>query len=476
MQVLAERGLKSASEKDRALAELALGELYRTKSPDYAAKHFSDALKLDPKLKRGYLYQARLQITLGQLREAVASLQKRLELDPDQWEAADTLGRLLIEIGEVDKAHQVYQKAVDTTPTALRPKLALAVLAYQHENDASKAVERFDALLAARDTMDKRDLAEVLGHLAAAERLGGDLGSAVTSSQQAIDARADDPNAHLQRFLLALDQNDAAQARTHLSALKLGNVALEQTLEGRLLYAEGKYPEALAALQRALETDPRRTDAMLLGAAAAARAKNEGKAWELALKRGLKADPLQSGPLPVMARYFVRPSDVLKAARGAFASLSKDAEDPNVPMAEGLVAWHSQDTTASEAAFNKVITFDPANANGFAMRALVALKKKDLPGATKFASRAVESDRKSGLAHYALGATQFATKQIEPARKTLRIAVDNAPALFAAKVKLAEADLKVKKTTDALNALQAVLLADPSYLDAKRVLYLVGAP
>lgn len=477
VKALAERGLKSASQKDQALAELALGELYRSKSPDLAVKHFASALKLDPKLKRAYLYQARLQNTQGQLREAVASLKMRLELDQDQWEAADTLGQLLVEVGDVASAHQVYQRSSEISSKSVRPKLALAVLAYQHEHDYGRAVERLTALLGAKATLDKRELAEVYGHLAAAERLAGDLGSAAAHAQKGIEAKDDEPNPRVQRFLVAIDQGELAVARAQLPALALGDKALQQALEGRLLLAEGKPAEAGAQLEAAANTDSRRTDALMLGAAAFAKAKNEKKAWELALKRGLKADPQASGPLPVMARTYVRPTDLLKAAKGAFFAMpGHDSEDPNLPLAEGLVAWHAQDYAAAEAAFAKVTSFDTANGYGFAYRSLLASRKKDFAGALKLGQRAVESERKLGLSHYAVGTAQLGLKQVEPARKALRAATEVDPALIAAKVRLAEADIKAKRADGVTDALKTVLLADPSYLDAKRVLYQLGAP
>jgi tetratricopeptide (TPR) repeat protein len=233
IQVMAERGKATPNEGDKALALLALGQSMITKNPQYASEHFAEALKLDPKLKRAYLAQSQLQLSLGQFKAAIETLDKRLELDPGQWDAADTLARTWLEVGELAKAKQVYEKARAADTRNFRARLALAVLAYQHENDLRSALAQFDAIAADEAKLEDRDLVEALGHRAAARRLAGDLAGAAESADKAIGLKSKDPHVNLQRFLIALEQGQENEARAqwpHVQG-KLGDPALELALE-----------------------------------------------------------------------------------------------------------------------------------------------------------------------------------------------------------------------------------------------------
>lgn len=175
--------------------------------------------------------------------------------------------------------------------------------------------------------------------------------------------------------------------------------------------------------------------------------------------------------MPVMARFFVRSADLLRVARGSFEALSREPEDPNPPLAEGLIAWYANDTAGAERQFAKVTSFDTANGNGLAFRALLALRRKELANATKLAGRAVASDRQLALTHYSLGMALLANNQFEAAKPEFSTAFAQEPAFLSARVKLAEIEARQKKPDEARKILSSVLLADPLCVDAKKALY-----
>src|SRR5581483_7596266 len=130
-----ERGLSSPSDKDKALGYLALAQAYITQNTRLAEENLREAVKADPKLKRAYLQQVRLLISEGDYRGAALTLEKRLEADADQWEATDTLAKLYLDMMDVAAAKRVYFRALQAAPQDDRVKLALGVIAYQHEGD-----------------------------------------------------------------------------------------------------------------------------------------------------------------------------------------------------------------------------------------------------------------------------------------------------------------------------------------------------
>jgi cellulose synthase operon protein C len=473
---LADDGVKSVSDKDKALAHLALGQAYLGRNQQFAADNFEKAANLDPKLKRAVLYQAQLLVQNGEIKKAMDSLEKKLTADPDQWETADMLARLYLEGSEPAKARKTYLVVPEVAKDA-RAQITLAMLAYQHEDQPQAAVKQLEALLKDEESIDPADVISALGHLAAAKRVGGDLDGAASAASRALDKKPSDLNALVQRFLVSVERNKAADARGQLQPLigRLNNPALELVFQGLVELLDGRPPEAQRLFTKAWETDKRRGDALLLAAASAARAHVEGKAWELALKEGLKLDPWRAAPLPVMAPIYVRPVDTLRAARGAFEPLSREAEDPNPPLAEGLVAWFSDDLDGAAKWFDKVVHFDPDNGAGYAYRSFVALKKGQGAAAEKLALKGLKGDRNQPLAHLALGMSFLAENKIEPAKKSVARASELAPWLLLPRAKLGEINGRQKRPDEARKLLTTVLLNDPLYREARRAQILGGS-
>lgn len=471
VQVMAERGKTANNDRDKALAALALGVAQLERNPQYAKQHLDEVVKLDPKLKRAALVRAQLAFILGQHRHGVTLLEQRLAADPDQWQAAQPLARLLVEAGAHVEARKLLERSQAADPKALAPRLSLALLAYQNAGDLAGGQAQIEAL-SADESLSAMELGEVLGHRATTERWSGALEGARATCDAVLEKKLTIANVFLQRILVALELGKPDEARAHWPMLKgsFKDAALEATLEARLQFAEGKLAEAYASALAAAEQDPRRVDGLLLAAAAAARQKNASKAFELALKRGLSADPVSKLPMAVLSPLPLRPLELLRPARGAFLPLSQAPDDPNPHLAEGLVAWFAGLHGEADQIFAKVLTMDPASGPALTYRALAALERKDVGAAVKFGAKAVEADRRSGVAHAVNGMALMAAKQVENGKRELRTATELAPGLHSAKVALAEVEQLQKKTDEARKLLVAVLLADPDHGDAKRVL------
>ncbi|MDX2013426.1 MAG: tetratricopeptide repeat protein [Myxococcaceae bacterium] len=464
-------GKNSKEPREKALAMLAIGHTQLVKNPTVAEQLFKEALALDAKQKRAYLFQAQLATSLGKYREAVDALEKRLQLDADQWEASETLARLQVEFGDAARARKVLDEAVAAAPKNLRAKLAVAMLAYQHQLDYPGAIEGFTQVLNAGNASG-RERAEASSHLATVYRLQGDLDRAKDAANKALELQADHVGARVQLLLVLIDTGVLSQARLTLDSLadKLP-AGLQQQLEGRLLFAEGRLAEAQTTLTQLVEKDGSQAGALLLAGAAAAKARKDGKAWELCLKRGLKLDPA-SNPLPPLTSTYVRQADLLKPAAGAWTALASGGdEDPNPHLCEGLVAWYSEDFGAAERHFARVTAIDPKNADGFAYRALIALRKKDVGTALTQANRAVGANKQHALAHFALGVTQLTANRVDAAKVAATQANKFGPGLLGPRVVMGDAEARQNGKDAARKLLTAVLLADPWYREAKRVLF-----
>jgi cellulose synthase operon protein C len=475
VQHRAEIGKNSKEPRDKALAMLALGSAQLQKNAQTSAQFFKEALALDPKLKRAYLFQAHLAVSLGKYKEASDALEKRLALDPDQWEAAESLGRLDVEVGELAKAKKVIDDVRVSAPKSGRPRIGLAMLAYQHLGDLEGASELLNGVSTDGD-VSKKDQADALTHLAAVHRMRGDLEKARASAEKALELQPDHVAARVQQVVVLAEKGVASEARLTMDSLK-GKIptSLETLLEGRLLVLENRLPEAITVLSGLADKDPSQTGALLLAGAAAAKLRKDGKAWELCLKRGLKADPL-SNPLPALTHFFVRQADVLKPAIGAWAALggSGGDEDPNPFLCEGLVAWFSDDLATADKYFARVTNIDPRSADGFAFRSLVALKRKDTGAAVAQARKAVAADKAHALARTTLALALIAANKIDAAKIAAAEANALAASLLAPRVVMGDAEARQKNPEVARRLLTGVLLADPQYREAKRVLFKQG--
>lgn len=472
IKVLAERGLSSKDPHVKALAALAIGQTFLSKNPQLAAENFQTALTTDPKLKRAYFFKAQLSAIQGKYKEATRSLEKRLELDADQWEAAEELARLLVDVGEPARARKVLEAAKAAAPRSTRPRIGLAVLAYQHLGDFTGAAAELTSIIDDPE-VPKPVRHDALLHLGTLQRVQGDADRAAETLERALELSPDAVPVRLQKFLVLLDKGITSSARLELDGLKgkLGDKYLESTLEGRLLLGENRLDEAMQTLSSTIEADPRRVDALLLSGAAAARARKDGKAWELCLRRGTRLD-FASRPVASMTQLYVRPADLLKPAVGSYNALVKQLdEDPSPSLCEGLIAWFSEDYAGADRLFAKVITIDPRNANAYAYRAFYALKKKDVAGATRFAARAVDSLRTDGNAHLAQALSLMAAKKPDQAKVSAQSALKFNPQSLAAKVILGAVEAARKNEDEARRTLTSVLLTDGYYRDAKRVLY-----
>ena len=211
IRVLAERGKGSTSASDKALAALAIGQTLLTKNPQLASAAFRESLGLDPKLKRGYLLQSQLAASQGNYRDAIENLEHRLELDRDQWEAAEALARLYVDVGEPAKAKKVLETARELAPSAGRPRLALAMLSYQHLGELAKA-ESDLLVLTTTTELPVFERADAWVHIGTVRRLSGELERAAQALERALELRPDLPSARLQKFLVLIDQGILASA------------------------------------------------------------------------------------------------------------------------------------------------------------------------------------------------------------------------------------------------------------------------
>ncbi|NOK18965.1 zinc-ribbon domain-containing protein [Corallococcus carmarthensis] len=462
-----------ASDAHKAEAHLVLGRAQVATSRELANQEFDAARTLAPNLKRVDYYSALAHEQAGQYGLALKQLSRRMELDPQDWNSLEAAARIYVEVGETGRARKLYEDRLKAKAGDVSALLALAELRYQAEGNARDAVRALKDLTKNASRYGPRDASEIWSHLAAAERTAGNDAGAVKAATEALKVAPAMPEAHLQWFLVALAQKDAAVAREHLKGFqgRLEDAALEKVLEGRVHLLEGDVAGAQERFQQAVRLDDRRMDAKLLEGVAAASAKKRDEAYRLfyPVLEARDWDPLRLAPRPALSRFWLRPGDTLVGVDNVVKALSDRPEDVQPLLYEALVRFHQGDRQTAERLLQSVVEVNANSGAAQAYRALIALDTK-APQARGFAERAVGAERGLPVSRLSLGLAQAAAGDVAVAMRTLQSALDVAPKMLSAQTKLAEL-LVATKPKDARAVLEKVVGLDPSYFPAKKLLF-----
>ncbi len=470
-RALAQQAL--VADPQSAQAHLVLARTYVRTSAALALAELQNAEQSDSSQRRIPSLRADAYAANGQPREALAALSARLALEPDHAASLFATGRLLVEVGEPDQARRLFERLQADPRTEDGPALlALGELDCLQGRPREAMQLLRGALKRERLSAQSRVRTEVL--LAGAARAAGDVDAGAGAASAALAAEPADPGAHLQLLLLALDKANGAAAEAQLPFVvgKLADPGLEGMVEGWVQMAQKQPGAAAEAFERAAQVDPRRTDALLWGAAAQTLAGKSSEALIL-LAKAEEADPTRAGPFSPLSELSLRPEDSLRGVEKPLAQLAKATAGPAPLVGEAVLRFHRRDVAGAGATLSEALKLDAGQPQALAWRALVLLEQGDVKGATTAAELAQHGGRALPMVHYAAGVAALASGDLDSARRLLREAVQLAPTLLAAEVKLAEAEARAGAVAAARERLRKVVQLDPSYASAKRALYLL---
>lgn len=470
-RTLAEEAVQKATPAERGQALLALGRAYLDTSAGLAAQHLGEALATPTPPLAAWYYRALAYVAEGQYRRAIADLKKRLEITPGHSDALETLARVYQECGVADEARTAYARARQRHPEDLRFAVLHLAFAYQVDGENRLAAAGLRTLLADADRFDRRVASLGFVHLAAVERLLGNIAASDAAARRALSYRPDATGAALQLFLNALDRRDAKVARSQLEAIsgRTGAPALEALLAARLFLLEEKPKEAAEACRRGFEQDPRRLDALICAGVTLVHAGRADEGFRLLYQAAL-ADPLRTAPAPVVSRIFVPDTELLGAFAGLL-SLSAVGEDLRAVLHEGAIDFRLHRLGSADEQLREVLSRDEQNPLAHAYRALIALQRREVAAARRSVDAALHSGKLMGVVQFTNGEVLAAERKSELAERAFAEAITLAPGLLAAEVSLARLETLRGQLEGARDRLRRVIARDPSYLPAKRVLY-----
>ena len=222
---------------------------------DEAIAHYQKALQIKPDYAEAHDNLGNALLQKGNVDEAIAHYQKALQIKPDYAEAHNNLGNALLQKGNVDEAIAHYQKALQINPDYAEAHNNLGNALLQ-KGSVDEAIAHYQKALQINP-----DYAEAHNNLGNALLQKGKVDEAIVHYQKALQINPDYAEAQ-NNLAWVLATCPQASLRNGNKAVELAQRANQLTGDGNPVvlgtlaaaYAEaGRFPEAVATAQRALQ-------------------------------------------------------------------------------------------------------------------------------------------------------------------------------------------------------------------------------
>ena len=319
--------------------------------PDAARARFQALVKTNPRLAPAYLALAELDMRAGAGRDAVAAqLEAGIQANPDDVILRLALVNHHLETANPQAALAAAQAALVQMPDQFE-LLGRLGQAQRLTGDTQQALSTANRMVA----LQARSPAGHLG-LAEAQMAANDPGGAARSLQRVLDLEPGNLGAQRLQVVLALRQKQSEQALAVARQIQQQRPtqAVGHLLEGEVQILQQRWPQAVAALRRAVT----------------------------------KADPQQAA---ARLHHSLRQAGQAAEADAMAAAWMRDhPRDMLFLFQLGDQALASKDHAAAEAHYRAVLALNPGHALSLNNVAWLMLAQKK-PGALAYAQRAVQA-------------------------------------------------------------------------------------
>lgn len=456
-----------------ARARLLLAGCYLEGNVQLAISEASAALRYRPELRRAERFLALANSRVGHYATAIDTLEKRLEVDPDNAAVHVDLGDIYRELAMSEQAEVEYTKATKLEGDKQAAFIALAELMME-QRQATQAIRAYDAATQDRAMYGAR-AARAYGGWARAELARRRVDRAVQLADKALSYAPKDAVSLLVRGEAALLTNSAttahAFARRALSSRPGEPAAL--VLQARAFVAQGSRESAVKSIEVAVQNDPRdpRLRGILSGVFLSMGASPQAYA---SMRQAAEIDPeeARSRARKGLLSWF----DV--AVKEAIDQFRRSAtEERNASVASSSMAilyYHTGDVAQAKTAVERAIRIDGSNVAALLYKAQLALDRGDAATAIEATAKMQAVERGSALGSLLLARAYVKQGQIDKARTEFKSALRSNPGLLAAKVELAGLELDEATRAQAIAELETAYRVNPNSLVLRRTLLAAG--
>jgi tetratricopeptide (TPR) repeat protein len=262
---------------NRAFAEtekLFFSETEKNFQFEKARAELQKTLEIDPQFFEAHNSLGNLLARRGKLEEAIDHYQKALEIKPDFAEGHTNLGVALAGRGQFDEAINHYQKALEISPYDSQAYYNLG-LAFTSLGKVDAAIEHYQQAL--KNKPDYAEAHDNLGNLLVGR---GQVDEAVAHYQKALEIQPDYAQSHYNLGVVQVGRGQLDEAVVHFQkALEIHPDFVEAHSNlGVALARCGRFDEAIGHFQKVLDIRPDKAGASQNLAIAVARREKAVKA------------------------------------------------------------------------------------------------------------------------------------------------------------------------------------------------------
>jgi tetratricopeptide (TPR) repeat protein len=419
-------GIKSQP-KDKAVYQKRMVELYANSGKNLDANNLlATILKENPKDSDAVAMRAALLLTTGnrdELNQAVNDLQSLVTRMPTNHLLRFNLARGLIGKGEIEQARLQLDEAIKLRPDFMAAREMRGRI-YLARNDAGKALKEADEIIG----MDANNGAAHLIRSSALLAIG-DRGKAREELDLIIRANPNNPDARAQVGYLAWQDKDYKKAEQIFSEMYKQNPNDLRGFIGVVEMAalQGRMPEAIAEVEKALARDPGKKQLQVLRANLLVRSNRLDEA--IGVYQTMSSAEPKNADLWVRLGQSYRLKGDLNAALEAFKRASQAAPgDTNALLQIGLLMENTGKRDQAKPIYEQILKLEPDHF--VALNNLAYIKAEegtDLDQALAMAQRALQKYPSAHEISDTLGWIYIKKNLSEDAVRVLSELVKNAP-------------------------------------------------
>lgn len=462
---------------DDAMTKLLLARTHLERSVSDALALVRDVQARDPELKQTLLVAGSAERRLGNFGEARKLLKQRLAADPANVAALKEMARLELDLGNGKEAVGWLDKLLEAEQKDVDAHLIRAKVTYQVLGDYKKADAQLQFVINEYEKVAGDLLLPVLVHAAFVKAELGDLDAATQLAERARAQSGGYAPAHyvLGRVYQAQDKLDLAKQSltTAVQQVKASDPLFEPLVRAQLadvLVAEGDTDGAVRELSQVIEYAPRGLRGYFSLAAAHMRDGKSGSAFTV-MRKALDVDPRHEIERPSVTDYPQSPRDLVSYAE---AFREAKAPDPDVPLkdaTEGIIRYHASEREKARALFTRAIKEDRYNHPALLYISVMDYEEGRHAGVERRLKQAEKTTAgQHTITQLYLARAELAGGDLPAAEKRLTSIIDNEPTLVQAKFTLGQAKVKRKNSEEALRLWLSVVEDAPDYLPVKRAI------
>lgn len=370
----------------------------------------------------------------GLLEDALSRFEQALDLEPENPEVVEAIGRALLSLDRTEEAEASFLDALELDPDWVAPRMGLAALAMRND-EPFRVIHHLE-----RATASDPEYPDAFVELGRYYGLMGEPSLARATFERWTRTHPEDADMLINAGLTAFDAADYPQALEFFdNALETAQDGEQKsgarTFRANSLDMLGRYPEAIADYERVITYAPDWWEAHANLGICHARNGHPEEA-EKAFRRGLEECPGSPEIRDELAAHLLNENKNLKEALALAeeaVALGQDEIRHLYTLGEARLALGDEEGSAE--AYRKILDLDPQDPNAHLEIGLYHERRGEVEPAEEHFVEALKQDPGNPRSLYSYASLYYATDDLETAEELLvrAVAADSgySPALSA---------------------------------------------